>query len=66
MGQSREATQISGIQLADDQTGAWIGAHWHHLAYAYQVVDVPLEFVRPPTPPPLPAEPVAIPAERAE
>ncbi len=71
-----EATQTSGIQLADDETGAWIQAHWHHVAYANRTVDVPLEFVRPPVPPPPaphvvpkpapPPEPVAIPAMRVE
>jgi hypothetical protein len=71
-----EAAQTSGIQLVDDQTGAWIQAHWHHAAYANRVVEVPLEFSRPPPPPPPapppvpkpkpPPEPVAIPAMRVQ
>ena len=71
-----QAEQTSGIQLADDETGAWIQAHWHHVAYANQNVDVPLEFARPPIPAPTvphvapkpkpPPEPVAIPAIRVQ
>jgi TonB family protein len=74
-----QAEQTSGIQLADDQTGAWIQAHWHHAAFANKEVVVPLEFVRS-LPPPrrassMPAAPhphkpapesVAIPAMKVE
>jgi hypothetical protein len=69
--------QPSGVDLADENTAAWIQIHWHHAAYANQVVDAPFEFSRslPPPPPPVPPkpaetappqEPVAIPAIRAE
>jgi len=73
-----QVIQPSGIELSDQQTAEWIRIHWHHDAYANQVVDAPFEFSRslppprpsPPVPPPAnpaqPQEPVAIPAIRVQ
>jgi hypothetical protein len=73
--------QKSGTDLVDAQTAAWIKVHWHHSAYANQVVDAPFQFNRaappapaPPPPPPIPQpvapaappEPVPIPAIRVQ
>jgi hypothetical protein len=73
--------QKSGTDLVDAQTAAWLKVHWHHSAYANQVVDAPFQFNRaappapappppPPVPPPVkpaaPPEPVPIPAIRVQ
>ena len=71
-----QIVQPSGIQLADRQTAEWLQIHWHHDAYANEVIDAPFEFSRPlPPPPPAPPppvkrappeQPVAIPAIRVQ
>jgi hypothetical protein len=76
-----QVQQKSGIDLADAQTAAWVKVHWHHSAYANQVLDAPFQFSRlaspapaPPPPPPVlqpakpaaPPEPVPIPAIRVQ
>jgi hypothetical protein len=70
-----KVTSPSGDPGVDDQTALWIRVHWHNAAYANRTVDAPFEFVQAPPPPPpprpqvikpVPQEPVAIPAIRAE
>jgi hypothetical protein len=71
-----KVTKPSGISLVDQQTAGWIKAHWYHEAYANKSIEVPFVFkrVQPAAPhpapkpkaPPPPAEPIAIPAERAQ
>jgi hypothetical protein len=66
----------SGSDSVDQQTAIWIKAHWHHDAYANQVIDAPFEFKpAPPRTVPKPAqpakavapsEPAPIPAIRAQ
>jgi hypothetical protein len=67
----------SGLDSLDQDTAAWVKVHWHHEAYANQVVEAPFDFKPPvasPPPPPVvkhhvsppPAEPVPIPAIRAQ
>jgi hypothetical protein len=71
-----QVIQSSGSDSIDDQTAIWVKVHWHHKAYANQVIDAPFRFVppspevvvpkpKPPLPPP-PAAPIPIPAIRAE
>ncbi len=74
-----EVVDPSGQDSLDMQTELWVQVHWHHDAYANQVIDAPFKF-EPPAPPPTPAppvvvkkakpvapdEPVAIPAERVQ
>lgn len=69
--------EASGNDSLDQQTEAWVQVHWHHDAFAKQVIDAPFRF-EPPAPPPVvvkkvkpvvpvkPAEPVAIPAMRVQ
>jgi len=72
-----EYVDSSGLSSLDEQTALWVKVHWHHDAYANQVIDAPFQFeppALPPTPPPPviyqkpapPPEPVAIPAIRVE
>jgi hypothetical protein len=59
--------QSSGIELMDQELSLWIRVHWHHDAYAGQVIDAPFQFSRAastpiaaqeaPAPPPTPAAP---------
>ena len=76
-----DIVESSGADLVDQQTQAWVQVHWHHAAYANQVLDAPFRF-EPPAPKPVPApvvvkkvqpvapaapaEPVAIPAIRVQ
>jgi hypothetical protein len=76
-----EVADPSGLDSLDRQTGVWVQVHWHHDAYANQVIDAPFQFEPPPAPPappppvvkktkPVepaqPTEPMAIPAMRVQ
>jgi len=73
-----QVVETSGSDSVDHQTLVWVRVHWHHQAYANQVIDAPIVFkalpsaapvaAAPPVPvaPPPPPEPAPIPAIRAE
>jgi hypothetical protein len=66
-----QVAQSSGSDAIDTQTAMWVKVHWHHAAYANQVMDAPFKF-QPPVPKvsikhePAPPEPIAPPAVRVE